>query len=96
MFKQIVDKAKTEGVDTIYLYNWTEPLIHPKVGEFIEIINAAGMGMGMGMGMGSGISTNLNLAKNMEKALMAEPSYFRISLSCFLPGDLRKGACRRR
>lgn len=75
MFKQIVDKAKTEGVDTIYLYNWTEPLIHPKIGEFIEIINAAGMG--------SGISTNLNLAKNMEKALMAEPSYFRISLSGF-------------
>lgn len=70
MFKQIVDKAKTEGVDTIYLYNWTEPLIHPKIGEFIDIINAAGMG--------SGISTNLNLAKNMEKALMAEPSYFRI------------------
>ncbi|WP_336346526.1 hypothetical protein [Pseudomonas monsensis] len=88
MFKQIVDKAKTEGVDTIYLDNWTEPLIHPKIGEFIEIINAAGMG--------SGISTNLNLAKNMEKALMAEPSYLRISLSCFLPGDLRKGPCRRR
>ena len=60
MFKQIVDKAKTEGVNTIYLYNWTEPLIHPKIGEFIEVINAAGMG--------SGISTNLNLAKNMEKA----------------------------
>ena len=83
MFKQIVDKAKTEGVNTIYLYNWTEPLIHPKIGEFIEVINAAGLG--------SGISTNLNLAKNMEKALMAEPSYFRISLSGFYQETYEKG-----
>jgi MoaA/NifB/PqqE/SkfB family radical SAM enzyme len=83
MFRQIVEKAGTEGVDTIFLYNWTEPLVHPKIGEFIEIINAAGME--------SGISTNLNLAKNMEKALLAEPSYFRISLSGFNQETYKKG-----
>jgi MoaA/NifB/PqqE/SkfB family radical SAM enzyme len=83
MFRQIVEKAKTEGVRTIFLYNWTEPLVHPKIGEFIEIINAAGMM--------SGISTNLNLAKNMEKALLAEPGYFRISLSGFHQETYRKG-----
>lgn len=83
MFKQIVEKARTEGVKSIYLYNWTEPLVHPKIGEFIEIINAAGMG--------SGISTNLNLAKNMEKALLAEPGYFRISLSGFYQETYKKG-----
>lgn len=75
MFSKIVDKARFEGVQSIHLYNWTEPLIHPRVGEFIEIINAAGMN--------SGISSNLNIAKNMEKALMAEPSFFRVSLSGF-------------
>ncbi|VVO01290.1 hypothetical protein PS718_02687 [Pseudomonas fluorescens] len=83
MFRQIVEKAKGEGVREIYLYNWTEPLVHPKIGEFIEIINAAGMK--------SGISTNLNLAKNMEKALMAEPGYFRVSLSGFYQETYAKG-----
>lgn len=83
MFRQIVEKAKTEGVRTIFLYNWTEPLVHPKIGEFIQIINAAGMM--------SGISTNLNLAKNMEKALLAEPGYFRISLSGFYQETYQKG-----
>jgi MoaA/NifB/PqqE/SkfB family radical SAM enzyme len=83
MFKQIVEKAKGEGVRTIFLYNWTEPLVHPKIGEFIEVINAAGMD--------SGISTNLNLAKNMEKALAAEPGYFRISLSGFYQDTYKKG-----
>ncbi|MBS4078223.1 radical SAM/SPASM domain-containing protein [Pseudomonas rustica] len=83
MFKQIVEKAKGEGVGAIFLYNWTEPLVHPKIGEFIEVINAAGME--------SGISTNLNLAKNMEKALSAEPGYFRISLSGFYQDTYKKG-----
>ena len=83
MFRQIVEKAKAEGVRSIFLYNWTEPLVHPKIVEFIEIINAAGMA--------SGISTNLNLSKNMEKALLAEPAYFRISLSGFHQETYKKG-----
>lgn len=83
MFKQIVAKARTEGVTSIFLYNWTEPLVHPKIGEFIEVINAAGMS--------SGVSTNLNLAKNMEKALLAEPGFFRISLSGFYQETYKKG-----
>ncbi|MFJ7312841.1 radical SAM/SPASM domain-containing protein [Pseudomonas sp. NPDC098747] len=83
MFREIVEKAKREGVRAIFLYNWTEPLVHPKIGEFIEIINAAGMN--------SGVSTNLNLAKNMEKALMAEPGFFRISLSGFYQETYAKG-----
>lgn len=68
MFNEIVKKAKSEGVSSIHLYNWTEPLVHPRIGEFIEIINSAGIS--------SGISTNLNISKNMEQALKAEPSFF--------------------
>lgn len=74
-FRKIVEKAKLEGVNSIHLYNWTEPLIHPRIGEFIQTINAAGIA--------SGVSTNLNIAKNMEQALRAEPSFFRVSLSGF-------------
>lgn len=74
-FKLIVEKARVEGVNSIHLYNWTEPLIHPRIGEFVQAINAAGIS--------SGISSNLNIAKNMEQSLRAEPSFFRVSLSGF-------------
>jgi hypothetical protein len=83
MFTKIVEKAKREGVDSIYLYNWTEPLIHPRIGEFIQIINAAGLN--------SGISSNLNIAKNIEAALIAEPWFFRVSLSGFYQETYAKG-----
>lgn len=83
MFTKIVEKAKSEGVTSIFLYNWTEPLIHPKIGEFVEIINAAGLK--------SGISSNLNLAKNMEKAMLANPWFFRVSLSGFYQETYKQG-----
>ncbi|WP_414864938.1 radical SAM protein [Pseudomonas sp. IT-P12] len=83
MFRDIVHKAKREGITSIHLYNWTEPLIHPRIGEFIQVINEAGMH--------SGISSNLNLVKNMEKALMAEPSFFRVSLSGFYQDTYKLG-----
>lgn len=83
MFRKIVEKARSEGVETIFLYNWTEPLIHPRIGEFVEIINAAGLQ--------SGISSNLNLAKNMETAMLANPWFFRISLSGFYQQTYEKG-----
>lgn len=83
MFRQIVDKARREGVKSIFLYNWTEPLIHPRIGEFVEIINAAGLQ--------SGISSNLNLAKNIESAMLANPTFFRVSLSGFYQETYRQG-----
>lgn len=82
-FRKIVGKAQQENIDSIHLYNWTEPLVHPRIGEFIQAINAAGLA--------SGISTNLNIAKNMEQALRAEPSFFRISLSGFYQKTYEKG-----
>lgn len=82
-FRQIVDKAKREGIRSIHLYNWTEPMIHPRVGEFVEAINAAGME--------SGISSNLNLAKHLEKTLLANPAFFRVSLSGFHQATYEKG-----
>ncbi|PNB50197.1 radical SAM protein [Pseudomonas sp. GW456-12-10-14-LB2] len=83
MFRKIVEKARSEGVESIFLYNWTEPLIHPRIGEFVEIINAAGLQ--------SGISSNLNLAKNMETAMLANPWFFRISLSGFYQQTYEQG-----
>jgi len=75
LLEKIVAKARTEGIETIYLFNWTEPLIHPKIGQFIETIQNAGMS--------AGISSNLNLKKNIDSAIKANPSFFRISVSGF-------------
>jgi MoaA/NifB/PqqE/SkfB family radical SAM enzyme len=75
LFGQIVKKAAHDGVRSLHLYNWTEPLVHPKIGEFIHLVESSGMECG--------ISSNLNVAKNMESAIRANPSFFRISLSGF-------------
>lgn len=83
MFVKIVEKARREGVNPIHLYNWTEPLIHPRIDDFIRVIKAAGIS--------SGVSSNLNVSKNMEKAILAEPDFFRISLSGFYQETYEKG-----
>ncbi|MDD2844998.1 MAG: hypothetical protein PHT57_08595 [Rhodoferax sp.] len=75
VFSAIIKKAKAENIDSIHLYNWTEPLIHPKIGEFISITE--------NNGISCGISSNLNTSKNIEEAIKSNPSFFRISLSGF-------------
>lgn len=75
VFSAIIKKAKTEKINSIHLYNWTEPLVHPKIGEFIDITESNGINCG--------ISSNLNISKNIEEAIKSNPSFFRISLSGF-------------
>jgi MoaA/NifB/PqqE/SkfB family radical SAM enzyme len=57
----------------VRLYNWGEPILHPRVGDFISAINCAGFK--------SGISTNFNRVKNMEAVVRSNPYQFVISLS---------------
>jgi hypothetical protein len=83
LFRNIVKKAQADGITSIYLYNWTEPLIHPKIGEFIREVESAGIRCGL--------SSNLNISKNMASALEANPSFFRISLSGFHQETYKRG-----
>jgi len=83
LLRLIVKKSLSEGISSIHLYNWTEPLIHPKIGEFISEIE--------GNGIACGISSNLNISKNIESAIKANPSFFRISLSGFYQETYMKG-----
>ena len=57
VFSSIIKKAKTEKIRSVYLYNWTKPLINPKIGEFISIVEKNGMECK--------ISSNLNISKNI-------------------------------
>jgi pyruvate-formate lyase-activating enzyme len=73
----IITKAKSEFEikGGIGVFNWTEPLLHPRLNELIEIIN--------NHGVPSAISTNLNVkdSYDFERLLAARPGWMRVSLS---------------
>jgi organic radical activating enzyme len=78
LYKDILKKIKADDVSDrieIHLYTWGEPLLHPKVAEFITITKK--------MGFYCGISSNLNLDKNLQNVVKASPDFFRVSLSGF-------------
>lgn len=76
MLDQIVKKAKRElGHVAFHLYNWTEPLIHPRIGEAIETV--------LKNGVACHLSTNLNLDKHLADVARAAPTSIRISTSGF-------------
>lgn len=72
----IVKKAKRDvGYVAFHLYNWTEPLIHPKIGEAIETV--------LKNGVTCHLSTNLNLDKHIAAVAHAAPTSIRVSVSAF-------------
>src|SRR5262249_24551182 len=76
MFQRIVDKAFDEfGIRSVSLFNWTEPLLHPQLADFIRIVKSKGMYCL--------VSSNLNVMRNIDEVLKAGPDWFRISLSGF-------------
>lgn len=76
MLKAIVRKAKREfGRVSFHLYNWTEPLLHPRIGDCIRVVSDEGVPVFL--------STNLNLGKRIEEVAAARPDGIRISLSGF-------------
>lgn len=75
----IVKKAKRElGYVAFHLYNWTEPLLHPKIGQLIRAVNDNGVACH--------ISTNLNIGKKIEEVAEAAPASVRVSVSGFDQG----------
>lgn len=76
LLEGIMAKAvKETQIGLVGLYNWTEPLIHPQIDVLINIVKSHGVACE--------VSTNLNLSKNLEKAISAGPDSFRISVSGF-------------
>jgi MoaA/NifB/PqqE/SkfB family radical SAM enzyme len=72
----VVRKAAREyGVVQVGLFNWTEPLLHPKLPELIRVVNRAGLTCAL--------SSNLNVMRNIDEVLRAKPYSLRISLSGF-------------
>lgn len=76
LLEAILEKATSEcrHLD-VALYNWTEPFLHPRLGEMIRLVRAAGLSCGL--------STNLNLINNLGDVMAADPGMLKISLSGF-------------
>jgi MoaA/NifB/PqqE/SkfB family radical SAM enzyme len=76
LLRQIIDKAISECiVNGIGLFNWTEPLLHPKLPELVNIVQS--------YGIPCYLSSNLNILKNINEILQANPYSFRVSVSGF-------------
>lgn len=76
LLDNILKKASEESeIKFIELFNWTEPLIHPKISQLVEIAQSYAP---------CHLSSNLNLKKvNFDELLSKNPHYFRISISGF-------------
>ncbi len=76
LFRRIVEKIKQDRVvdnPKVWLFNWGEPLLHPKLPEMIAILKQNGLY--------AMISTNLSIKRNLEETIRAEPDEIKISLS---------------
>lgn len=75
MFREILEKMTTEipFLNSVYLYLWGEPLLHPRIDEFIRITKE--------FGLASDVSTNLNFTKHLEKFVASNPDYIAIPCS---------------
>jgi MoaA/NifB/PqqE/SkfB family radical SAM enzyme len=77
MFKKIILRAITQERTSLDLFNWGEPLLHPKVGLFVKYA--------VDHNMRVVLSTNLSLpyVDRLEEALMAGASHVIVSHSGF-------------
>ena len=79
LFRKLIAKADDEfWIKGVNLFNWGEPMLHPRLPELIRIVKSRRLKCFL--------STNLNLLRNIDEVLAARPDELRISLSGFTPG----------
>jgi MoaA/NifB/PqqE/SkfB family radical SAM enzyme len=72
----IIEKAKSEcHVTGVALFSWAEPMLHPKLPDLIRIVQDSGISCYL--------SSNLNVQRNADAIMAANPFSFRISVSGF-------------
>lgn len=68
-----VSKDQAPHKPDIWLFNWGEPLLHPKIADFVRDVHEAGLT--------SFISTNLNQGERIDAVMQENPQRLKISLS---------------
>ncbi len=76
VFDRVLAKLRREFPNwQLHFYNWTEPLIHPRINHFCKVAADAGFHVHL--------SSNLNYLKDPEGLMAAGMKTFRVSLSGF-------------
>lgn len=76
LLDRIMRKAVSEcEVSTVGLFNWTEPLLHPRLPELVRVVRS--------YGVPCSISTNLSVNKNFDDLLASNPEAIYVSTSGF-------------
>jgi len=76
LLRRIIEKARSEcKVTGIGLFSWAEPMLHPKLPDLVRIVQEAGISCFL--------SSNLNILRNADDIMAANPFSFRISASGF-------------
>ncbi len=81
----ILDKAlrEIETIEGVGFFNWTEPLLHPRIAEFVAEIS--------GRGLRCWISSNLNVLRDPDALLSARPHEIIVSVSGFHQDVYQRG-----
>lgn len=84
LLRRIIDKAKSEcNILGIGLFNWTEPLLHPRVNDLIRLVRS--------YGVDCAISSNLNVLRDADGFVEADPTWVRVSVSGFTQEIYERG-----
>lgn len=75
VFERVVDRilAESPGTNQIALYNWGDPLLHPRITDILKVMRSKGVF--------SVLSSNLSMEVDLEAFVRAKPDWLRVSLS---------------
>lgn len=88
LFEALLQKIKKEspGKETaLYLFNWSEPFLHPQLPELVGLANK--------YGLSPHLSSNLVRPLNLKDVLKAKPQSLRVSLSGYYPEIYNQTHC---
>ncbi len=80
LFERILAKIRADAAvaqPEVWLFNWGEPLLHPRLPELIGMLRR--------VGLPAHLSTNLNVERGIAELAKAQPDSIKISLSGFTP-----------
>ncbi|MDA9688792.1 radical SAM protein [Betaproteobacteria bacterium] len=78
-FRKVFDKIlrETPELSHISLYSWGEPLIHPKVVDFVNLIHSKNIAVALSSNL------SLNMPERLEDLVMSRPDVLKVSVSGF-------------
>ena len=76
-FRNVFDKilSETPELSHISLYSWGEPLIHPRVVDFINLVHSKNIAVALSSNL------SLNIPQRLEDLVLCQPDVLKVSVS---------------